>query len=769
MTNRLKAALEYIDQGFSVIPCGVDKKPLTLWTEYQNRRATETEVRGWFQRWPDMNIGIVTGTISGLAAIDADSPAAVKWCEENLSKTPTVTTGRGRHYYCRYIPGVRNQVDINGLKLDLRGSAGYIIAPPSIHESGVIYEWVKGKELEALPLAELPDIVLAKGLRGKTPVKKLLGGVSEGARNDSLTRIAGTFFALGHDFDETVNACLEWNEQNSPPMPEKEVRDTVKSIHSTDLRNNRDKPADTSQSEKLLQLAEPLCLFRDQQKEGFVFLENEAVSIRSRKLKQWLAHKLYTAESKAPNSDALIQALNVLEAKAVFDGLQEKLHNRVAEHDRAFWYDLGDDKSVRVSTEGWGVVNSPILFRRYSHQQVQSTPVTGGDPYRVFKFLNVDTEHQLLVLVYIVSCFVPEIPHPIFHPHGPQGAGKTSLCRIIKKLCDPSEIETLIAPKGQSELVQTISHHHVCIFDNLSDLSSRMSDLLAQACTGGGFSKRQLYTDDEDVIYHVKRCIGLNGINLLISKPDLMDRSILLYLERIDPSTRIEEAKLWSSFDEAKPEILGGIFDTLSKAIVIYPSVKLSTLPRMADFAKWGYAIAEALGVGGNEFLIAYQKNIERQNEEVIQNNSLAQAVLTLMSERDSWDGTIKEAWEALSEIAPPDKADPTFPLSARSLRKDLEKIKSNLIDYGISYRIGRKTRNGYPIAFQKSGEFSSLGSQASIYPKNKDFLCEANVNENDAGDSSSQGNSLKNKDNALSEASEPKSPTGGELREVDI
>jgi hypothetical protein len=463
-----------------------------------------------------------------------------------------------------------------------------------------------------------------------------------------------------------------------------------------------------SQCEHLLKIASTLPLFHDQNKETYVFLDNEVVSLRSRNIKQYLSYQMYSERGKTPNSDSLNQTITTLEGKAIYESPKKELFNRVAQLDNAFWYDLGDGKAVKITNVSWNIENSPILFKRYSHQQAQVAPTGGGDPWKIFDFLNVDKDHQLLVLVYIISCFVPDIPHPIFHPHGSQGSGKTTLCRVIKKICDPSSIETLITPKELSQLTQVISHHHVCLFDNLSDLPSWMSDLLAQACTGGGYSKRRLYTDDDDVIYQVKRCIGLNGINLLVSKSDLMDRTILLHLERISPSKRTDEKELWENFERLKSEILGGIFDTLVKAKDIHSGINLSQLPRMADFAKWGYAITEALGHKGDDFMKAYQQNVERQNEEVIQYNTLAQTVVSFMNDKDTWNGMIKEVWEELQTIAAPDKKDSTFPKTHRTLRKYLEKIKPNLMDIGITYEISGRSASGYPIAFQKSTDLNS-------------------------------------------------------------
>lgn len=471
-----------------------------------------------------------------------------------------------------------------------------------------------------------------------------------------------------------------------------------------------------TQAGRLLEIAEKLILFHDQHRQPFTFLNGETVPLSSNRVKDYLSYEFYKQEKKAPNSDSINQALGVLRGKALFENPQITLYNRVAEKDGAFWYDLLNKKVIKVTPGSWNIITSeanepnpgacwkglPILFKQYSHQQAQVEPIKGGDPWKVFDYLNINEDNRLLVMVYVISCFVPEIPHPLIHPYGTQGAGKTTLCNIIKKLCDPSTITAIISPRDAAQLIQILSHHHICLFDNMSDLPSWMSDILAMACTGGGFSKRQLFTDDEDIVYQVKRCIGLNGINALITRPDLMDRALLLQQERIEPSKRIEEKKLWESFELEKPYILGGIFDALALAMAIYPDIKTETLFRMADFTRWGAAITVALGINPEEFIKAYGANIERQNEEVILNSALAQAVLSLMNGRDKWEGTIKEALSALIEIAQPEKGSKDFPRAEKSLRKHLNRLRVNLKDAGVTFDIGQRGANGIPIAFQR-------------------------------------------------------------------
>ena len=473
-----------------------------------------------------------------------------------------------------------------------------------------------------------------------------------------------------------------------------------------------------SQANILIDLTNEMTLFQDQYGVGFVLLNHETIPLRSKKIRGYLSSLMWNEHRKASSNETLNQAINVLEARAAFDNPKVFLFNRVGKGPQGndFYYDLGGGKAVRTTPQGWAVDNAPVLFRRYSHQKEQVAPTTGGDPQSLFEFINVESEYRLLILVYLISCLVPDISHPILHPYGDHGAGKTTACMMIKDLIDPSFAEKQSIQRDQKELIQTLAHHYFPLFDNVSVLSDWVSDVLSQACTGGGIAKRQLYTDDDDVIYQFKRPIVLNGINVVVHKADLMDRSILFPFERISPSRRKKEMDLWAEFERLKPSILGGIFDVLSKAMRIYPEVHLPWTPRMADFAAWGFAIAETLREGeGEKFLEAYRSNIGRQIEEVIESNALAQGVLSFMECRNDWRGTIGEAWSHFHAAAGEPKNDHSFPKNERTLRKALATIRPGLQHFGISYSIGGRTKDGYPIVFtKKNGKFGSFGSPST-------------------------------------------------------
>ena len=136
-------------------------KPRGTWLDYQSRRATPEEIAAWLEQYPGCNWAIVTGTVSGIVVVDTDNDDAEAYARQHgIPHTLTVKTSKGRHRYYKHPGGkVSNRTALNGIKgLDIRGDGGYVIAPPSIHPSGVAYDWDTPLDT---PLAELPAWVLS--------------------------------------------------------------------------------------------------------------------------------------------------------------------------------------------------------------------------------------------------------------------------------------------------------------------------------------------------------------------------------------------------------------------------------------------------------------------------------------------------------------------------------------------------------------------------------------------------------------------------------
>ena len=135
-------------------------------------------------------------------------------------------------------------------------------------------------------------------------------------------------------------------------------------------------------------------------------------------------------------------------------------------------------------------------------------------------------------------------------------------------------------------------------YDNVSSLPQWISDVLCRAVTGSGFSKRILYTDDDDFIYRFKRCVGFNGINIAATKPDLLERALILHLKaNIRKIRDAQLEQLWKQYGIIKPQLLGFIFDIIVKVLNRLKEVQLTELPRMADWARAWRSYIQMFGI----------------------------------------------------------------------------------------------------------------------------------------------------------------------------
>lgn len=153
--DNLKAALKYREKGWSIIPIKPrEKSPLLLsWAEFQERLPTEEEVVNWFAKWPNANIAIVTGKVSGLIVVDIDSQEGEKYYG-NI-KTAISSTGKGRHLYFKH-PGPEVEINRNFPGIDIQGERAYVLAPPSIHPNGKTYGWINWDLIDELPTFYFP-------------------------------------------------------------------------------------------------------------------------------------------------------------------------------------------------------------------------------------------------------------------------------------------------------------------------------------------------------------------------------------------------------------------------------------------------------------------------------------------------------------------------------------------------------------------------------------------------------------------------------------
>lgn len=474
-----------------------------------------------------------------------------------------------------------------------------------------------------------------------------------------------------------------------------------------------------NKGEKNMSIAEViLALIKDR---GCEFFHNEfdeahvripkypIMKVRDRKFELYIAKALYDETNKLSNKDALKQVIDLCEAKAWFSGEEIKLFNRCTEKDNVIYYDLADKEHncVKISSDGVTIEpNRKIMFVNRKNQKAQVKPDLNYEDISVldkhYRFQS--EEDRSLHIVTLITSFIPDISHPIIVFYGEKGSSKTTTMRKDRGIIDPANSEIMVLPKADKDLALTLSNNYLSCFDNLENISAEKSNMLCMACTGGGFTSRTLYTNDDETIHKFKVPIILNGINVVATKADLLDRCILIELERIPSDERREDSDIYSQFENDKPKILGAIFNILVQAKQIYPDVRLNRLGRLADFTRWGYAVAEACGIGGENFLSAYLNNQARANQEALDSNPVANAVILFMNQTDSFQGKISELLMELNAVAIQNGIDVKSPLwanEANVLSRRLNELKSNLNKEGIEFQVKHKTQ-GKIITIEK-------------------------------------------------------------------
>jgi hypothetical protein len=365
--------------------------------------------------------------------------------------------------------------------------------------------------------------------------------------------------------------------------------------------------------------------------------------------------------------------------------------NCTAGDSTSLWWDGGPGRpAVKITPGQWELTPAPLaMFRRFKHQLPSPEPIRGGDPWLLFRTTNISPAQQLLALVALITDFVHGIPHPLSVYKGQQGGAKTTTAVMVKFVKGLSSIGFVNFPRKEEELPLFFYRYKNVIFDNPSLWSNSVCDMLCVAVSGGAFEKRTLHTDLDATVIQENPVISVTTIGNLHNRGDLWERSITFNLERIPPECRRSEKDTWGEFYENLPSILGGVFDALAAAMAIFPTVKLDNLPRMADFATWGYAVAEALGGRGDEFLSDYVGSGQQQTLASLETNTFAGAIVSLIDAGESLEGTFGEVVEKLREHAKPAEKDNTFP-SAKGFRNALDRILPNLDEMGIEVNMTR-------------------------------------------------------------------------------
>ncbi|MCX7411269.1 MAG: hypothetical protein NTZ32_24595 [Planctomycetales bacterium] len=417
---------------------------------------------------------------------------------------------------------------------------------------------------------------------------------------------------------------------------------------------------------------------------------NECLRIRSRSLLARLLELIKYRTKSMPQLSTLKQAIEILELEA-FGSPKKNLDNRrVTVGDETF-IDLGDEnwRMVRITRQGWEAVpQEEARFFRPQHVQALPEPIPGGNLDDLSNFVPTETkEEKLLLTAWLLGGLYPAVPNPIMLLTGQQGSAKTTRSRRLRSLLDPS-LTPVLGDLEMSNLFLTFQHHAVPCFENVSSFKRREADMFCRAVTGNGVERRKLYTDSDQVLYSFRRPIIINGIDTPSTRPDFLDRCLILNCRRMQQFTTLE--KLDQEFEAARPKLFGAMLDLLVKTLAVLPTTPSATEFRMADFARFGRAVALAQGLKAEDFDEAYRMNLQQQNFEVLEDAPMARIMVKFTVQhatKKPWEGTGEDLLAKLQDVAhvmgdKDAKAD--LPKSARWLSTRLGELAPALASRGV-------------------------------------------------------------------------------------
>jgi hypothetical protein len=743
-----EAAARYMGRGDAVIPIPAGSKNPGR-NGWESLRLTPQDIPDY---WPNgQGIGLLTGEPSGwLVDVDLDVEEAVSIAGRFLPQT--LTSGRESrphsHWWFR-ARGARNRDfrDTDGKKrlVELRSTGRQTLVAPSMHPSGEYYTWhtQSGLEVAEIPADELEEKV--RELATATLIARRLPKLRDestdegGGRHDYAMALSGFLLRPGRLEEASVLKILKaaWDAKGWPSEREKReahrdlegiVRNTVRNLAAGELVVGgptlddmepgmvrqlckywdwqREEPAPEglapkekeerrNQGDRLIAYAlEDLdALFVDQHGAPHALVAGEPLPLNSRSY-SWLRRLMWEREERAVNGEYLKTAAGTLAAQAEFSGDVRGLHTHAAWTGDALYYKLRPGCVVTVVAGGWGLEsNPPVLFRQFPNLKPLPDPRRGGSVKELIAYVNLKTNRdKRLFTAYAVTVLLPHIGRPIFNASGAMGSGKTTLQRLLKRLVDPTAPETVrFDPR---DFLQKASHAYLVMLDNQNTIPEWGADTLCRLVTGEADSKRRLYTDDEDVIIELRRAVLLNGINVPTDRGDVLDRSLVVELERISDRERVTEEELWERFEEEHPELLGALFDVLSKSIVRKPSIKLSRRPRLADWGEYAAAVYEVMGWGAETFLHDWDEVVKVQNQATLDGSPVAQAIIKFMEDEEEYTGTSSELHSKLEGVAESLRVsvvrDKAWPKSARWLWRRIKEVLPLLAAAGIEAARGR-------------------------------------------------------------------------------
>jgi len=421
----------------------------------------------------------------------------------------------------------------------------------------------------------------------------------------------------------------------------------------------------------------------------------EIYALGSPAFRAWLIDQYFRTCNDVASDWSIRRALAKLEATARFEGGTLSIFNRVGHEGddygvgSASYLDLADPigRAIRISSEGWSIVEDPpVHFRRRHGHLPLPMPIRGGSIELLRPYVNVSDDDFRLLVAWLAAALRPVDGYPILVLSAEHGAAKTSTANVLRMLIDPRVGKLPGQPRNTRALMNAAADRWLLAYDNITAIPDWLSDGLCMLATGGTFEGHASAGSDEESMIHAQRPLILTGIEEFVARPDLGDRCLFQNLPPITKSTRRTNIEFWASFQKDYPRILGALLDAVAGGLRELPSVRLTELPRMADFALFAEAVGRALGWPADSVLSDYNDNRRDAALTYLEDSPLTDILLELAPHKLDWIRTASDLLAELTAWAGKRvTALPGWPKTPRSLSVALRRIAPQMRMLGVS------------------------------------------------------------------------------------
>ena len=300
--------------------------------------------------------------------------------------------------------------------------------------------------------------------------------------------------------------------------------------------------------------------------------------------------------------------------------------------DGGIYIDIGDETNDVIHITASSTTIEPrsddVFINRPSISMPMARPVydPGLKVDDLHEFFNMKNGLDLrLVLSWAVAAMYPKGPYPVLSLIGQAGSAKSEMLKKINRLIDPSNPEVRTEPKDEWSLIVGTRNKSLLGIDNMSKISDTMSDQLCVMSTGGGVAVRALYTTGDEFYFDAQIPVAMTSIGAITERPDLLSRSLQIYVPRLEPSAYKTEEELDTRFAELQPGITALLCRALQQMLRDFDSVDTKGFEnRMMDFTKRIGAMAPALDWTADEAMQAYRDNVDSADDLILENHPLS-------------------------------------------------------------------------------------------------------------------------------------------------